>query len=179
MTQLEDILKRHYKILSKSISKENFTTLNQTFKQLYVIRKDVENLTIDFAKTYSKYTQSIAFMLMGISNLSDSFKNKELSNTLYTYSIILMYKESIGQKRAALSALFSKEKFSKEIFEYFLTSNTMEKIYLKSFLRSTDDPTKNLYLKTLDDESIEEVKAYESLAMEKGLSLSDCTLIQG
>ena len=165
--QLLGILERNNKLLSRSIYNEDFLALMQTFEQLYKIRKEVKNLTIDFAKTYSKYTQSIAFMLMNISHLSDSFENKALSDTLYTYSIVLMYKESIGQKRAALSALFSKDLFSKEIFEYFLTSNTTENIYLKSFLRSADPTINDLYLKTLDDASISQVKAYELLAMEK------------
>ncbi len=165
--QLNKILEQNTKILSQSISKKDYAALTQTFEQLYKTRKEIKNLTIDFAKTYSKYTQSIAFMLMNISHLSDSFENKTLSDALYSYSIVLMYKESIGQKRAALSALFSKEAFSKEIFEYFLTSKTTEKIYLKSFLHSSDPETKDLYLKTMDDASIEEVKTYEHLAMEK------------
>jgi len=164
---LQEILTKEQSIVAKSLSEENQATLNQTFEQLFYIRRDVLNLNIDFAKTYSKYTQSIAFMLLNISNLADSFKEKALSNRLYTYSIILMYKESIGQKRAALSALFSKEKFSKEIFEYFLTSNTTEQIYLKSFLHNADPLEKELYFKTFDDPSIQKVKEYELLALEK------------
>ncbi len=154
-------------VLSTSISEKDHTVMNQTFEGLYVVRKSVKALKMDFAKTYSKYTQSIAFMLMNISNLVDSFENKALSDKLYSYSIILMYKESIGQKRAALSALFSQEVFSKEIFEYFLTSNTTESIYLKSFLHSVDDETKETYLNAFKDEAIKEVDRYESLALEK------------
>ena len=154
-------------ILSASISEKEHALMDQTFEDLYVVRKDVKSLNINFAKTYSKYTQSIAFMLMNISNLVDSFENEALSDKLYSYSIVLMYKESIGQKRAALSALFSQKVFSKEIFEYFLTSNTTENIYLKSFLHSVDDETKESYLNAFKDNAIEEVERYESLALEK------------
>jgi len=154
-------------ILAASISEKDQALMDQTFNDLYVVRKDVKALTINFPKTYSKYTQSIAFMLMNISNLVDSFENKALSDKLYSYSIVLMYKESIGQKRAALSALFSQKVFSKEIFEYFLTSNTTENIYLKSFMHNVDDETKVAYLNAFKNMAIEEVEQYESLAMEK------------
>ncbi len=165
--QLQQFLDNNHKILTQSVSQKNLTTLNQTFLQLYETRKEVNNLTIDFARTYSKYTQSIALMLKIISDLSDSFENQKLGHKLYSYSIILMHKESVGQKRAALSALFSKDDFSKEIFEYFSTSDTTESIYLKSFLHNTDPATKELYLKRLDDVSTEKVKTYEHLALEK------------
>ncbi len=164
---LQVLLTKEQSIVAKSLSNESQVALEQTFEQLYVIREDVVSLHIDFAKTYSKYTQAIALMLLNISNLADSFDEKALSDRLYTYSIILMYKESIGQKRAALSALFSKEQFSKEIFEYFLTSNTTEQIYLKSFLHNADIGAKELYVNTFDDPSIQKVKKYELLAMEK------------
>ena len=106
-------------------------------------------------------------MLLEISNISDKIENKELSDSLYTYSTLLMYKESIGQKRASLSALFSTKEFDKEIFEYFLTSDTQEKIYLKSFLHDIDNDIKEFYTEKLDKRTLDIVKKYEQLALEK------------
>ena len=57
--------------------------------------------------------------------------------------------------------------FSKEIYEYFLTSDTQEKIYLKSYLHSVEEKTKKLYLKTLDTSATKKVKEYEKLALKK------------
>ncbi len=165
--RLQEILNRHHKLLAKSISTKNLQTLNETFLQLYNTREEVQSLNIDFSKTYSKYTQSISFILMIISDLSDSFENQKLNNELYSYSIILMHKESVGQKRAALSGLFSQDEFSQEIFEYFLTSNTTENIYLKSFLRSSDKSIKNLYSQRVRGNAVERVKEFEHLALEK------------
>ena len=164
---LHTFINKNQKVLAASFSKEDHATMDHTFKDLYGVREDVKTLKIDFAKTYSKYTQSIAFMLMNIANLVDSFEDTALTDKLYSYSTILMYKESIGQKRAALSALFSQKVFSKEIFEYFLTSNTTEKIYLKNFLHNANDETKTNYLNAFKNPAIQEVSRYEALALEK------------
>ncbi len=167
INQLHKLLDNNYNMLEKYLSSKEHNALDKTFEELYITRKNVKDLQIDFSKTYSKYTQSIAFMLLQISNISDMLENKELNDSLYIYSTLLMHKESIGQKRAALSALFSKKNFSKEIFEYFLTSDTQEKIYLKSFLHSVDKINKDLYINTLEHKSVQTVKDYEKLALDK------------
>ena len=121
VSTLHQLLNNNTAVLEKYFTKQEHAILDETFLKLYDIREEVREFRIDFAKTYSIYTQSISFLLMNISKISDKIQNKELSDELYIYSTLLMYKESIGQKRAALSALFSKEKFQKEIFEYYLT----------------------------------------------------------
>ncbi len=154
-------------LISKYYSSKEYNNLNNKFNELYLLRDMVKNKKIDFAKVYSKYTQIIASLLLNISDISDKPKNKDLRDKLYAYSTLLMHKESIGQKRAALSALFSQETFSKEIYEYFLTSDTQEKIYLKTFLHSVDKGTQTLYAKTLDNEAVIKVRNYEKLALDK------------
>jgi PAS domain S-box-containing protein len=160
-------LNLNYGQLKKYFTSSDRDNLNLLFDEVFVLREDVRNLNIDFAKTYSKYTQIIAYLLLDISNISDIVENKELKDVLYSYSTLLLHKESIGQKRASLSGLFSQEVFSKEIYEYFLTSDTQEKIYLKSFLHSVDEKTKKLYLNTLDTIVTKKVKEYEKLALKK------------
>ena len=141
--------------------------LKTLFSRLDHLRAQVRTLHIDFPKTYSQYTQIIAYLLLGISEISDTIKNKALSDKLYNYSTLLMYKESLGQKRAALSGLFSQKKFSKEIFEYYLTSDTQEKIYLKSFLHSANASLKTDYYTIIKNPINAKVKAYEALALKK------------
>ena len=165
--KLHKVFNENIKQLKKYFSKKRYTILEKKLKNLSKIRDDVKNLKIDFTKTYSKYTQPISYMILEVSEIADSFKNKELSDTLYIYSTILLYKESIGQKRAALSSLFAKEDFSKEIFEYYITSNTQEKIYLKNFLHLIDDSNKALYYEIVDKISIRNVKKYEQMALDK------------
>jgi len=167
LAKLHKIFNENTKKLQKNFSKEKYTILKTRLEKLYTIRKNIKNLTIDFTKTYSKYTQPISFMLLEISEISDTLNNKELSDKLYIYSTILLYKESIGQKRAALSSLFAKEDFSKEIFEYYITSNTQEKIYLKNFLHLVDDSKKELFHEIVDKTSIQNVKKYEQMALQK------------
>jgi ABC-type amino acid transport substrate-binding protein len=154
-------------LLGHYFTDKEFTNLNTKFNELYLLRDVVKNKKINFAKVYSKYTQIIASLLLNISDISDKPQNEALRDKLYAYSTLLMYKESIGQKRAALSALFSQNFFSKEIYEYFLTSDTQEKIYLKTFLHSVDKNTQELYAKTLDNEVVIEVQNYEKQAHDK------------
>ena len=157
----------NYELLEKHVKVTERDSLNTLFNELFALREDVKNLKVSFAHSYSKYTQIIAYLLLNISDISDKAQNKELIDELYTYSTLLMYKESIGQKRAALSALFSQKVFSKEIFEYFLTSDTQEKIYLKNFLHNADKKTKDYYAKTLDSDVTKKVSEYEKLALKK------------
>ena len=138
-------LNNNFNLLHRYFSDNELNALNSTFNKINILREDVKNLNIDFPKTYSKYTQMIAILLLNISNISDKVENEKLMNMLYSYSTFLMHKESMGQKRAALSGLFSKQTFSKDIYyEYFLTSDTQEKIYLKVFLNSADSEVKKI-----------------------------------
>ena len=78
-----------------------------------------------------------------------------------------MYKESIGQKRAALSSLFSKNDFLPEIFEYYLTADTQEKIYLKTFKHSATAGTIDFYDNSMNNDLLLKIKAYEKLGIDK------------
>ena len=162
---LNSIINNNQNIFEKYFSKEQSKALFNTFDQLYKTRDEVKILKSDFTKSYSKYTQTISFMLMNISNITDMFENEELNNKLYLYSIIHMNKESLSQKRAALCSLFSNVNFSKNIFEYYFTADTTEKIYLKSFLHNADSKMENLYFKTMDDITLEKVEEFEKLAL--------------
>jgi len=110
------LLKNNHRVLGQYVSLEQYKVLDDTLNTISIMRKDIQNLNINFSKIYSKYTQSISLMLLKISDISDMIENKELNDALYGYSTLLMYKESIGQKRAALSALFSKKNISKKLF---------------------------------------------------------------
>ena len=112
-------LNLNYKQLKKYFNSSDRDSLNLLFNEVFVLREDVQNLNIDFAKTYSKYTQIIAYLLLDISNISDKVENKELIDALYSYSILLMYKESIGQKRASLADYFLKKCFQKRYMSIF------------------------------------------------------------
>jgi len=160
-------IKRDQKVLKRYFGKDTQNRLQDLFDDISSLREKVKNLKINFPKTYSKYTQLIAYLLLNISDISDKVQDRELSNSLYLYSTLLMYKESIGEKRTALSSLFSKKAFSSEIFEYYLTADTQEKIYKKSFLHNADKEIKELYFDTLNVPVSRQVKQYEQTALEK------------
>ncbi|PHS37849.1 MAG: hypothetical protein COB07_09900 [Sulfurovum sp.] len=154
-------------LLKEYFTENEYNELNIKFRHLYLLRENIDKLNIDFSKSYSKYTQHIASLLLNIADVSDKVENKQIRDALYVYSTLLMYKESIGQKRAALSSLFSKNDFSPEIFEYYLTANTQEKIYLKTFEHIADKNTLDFYDKTMNKELLLKIKAYENLGVDK------------
>ena len=155
-------------LLQKYYYPEEHKSLKKLFSNLSDVRTRVASLQMNYPKTYSKYTQIIGALLLSISNVSDRLENKELMEKLYNYSMLLLYKESMGQKRAALSGFFSQKEFSKEIYEYFITADTQEKIYLKTFLRSVDADTKKLYFKLFkNNKDVLQVSEYEVLAFKK------------
>jgi len=157
----------HASLLKQYFNEDEYTALHTKFNHLHLLREDIDTLHIDFSKSFSKYTQYIASLLLNIADASDKVKNKELRDTLYAYSTLLMYKESIGQKRAALSSLFAQDDFSPEIFEYYLSADTQEKIYLKIFKHSVDKESVKFYDKTMDKELLLKIKAYENLGVDK------------
>jgi PAS domain S-box-containing protein len=158
-------------LLKKYFSPLDRAAFRNILEAFFLFRKDVQQLNTSFPKVYSKYTQLIAFILNEISNVSDKVKfsgvGDNLSNEIYAYSTLLLYKESIGQKRAALSSLFSQQIFSKDIYEYFLTADTQEKIYLKSFFHNSSEQTKQLFYKTLNQDIFDSVHEFEMLARNK------------
>ena len=166
--KLLQYLQQENRVLQKYFYKNESESLKKLFSNLSQLRRQVQSLQINYPKTYSKYTQIIGVLLLSISNISDRLENKALINELYDYSILLLYKESMGQKRAALSGLFSQKKFSKEIYEYFITADTQEKIYLKTFLHSVDSSTKELYISLFkNSRDVQKVAEYERLALQK------------
>ena len=153
--------------LQQYFNEDEYAALNTKFNHLYLLRENINTLTIGFSKSYSKYTQHIASLLLNIADISDKVENKKLRDGLYVYSTLLMYKESIGQKRAALSSLFSKNDFLPEIFEYYLTADTQEKIYLKTFKHSANDSTIDFYDTSMNKDLLLKIKAYENLGIDK------------
>ena len=164
---LYELIQKNEKTLHKYISKKEYGLFKDTLNEIAKTRENVKNINFNFATTFVNYTHAISFMLTEITDISDKLKNKDMKNKLYAYSILLMYKESVGQKRAILSALFSHKKFSKEIFEYYLTSDIQEKIYLKSFLHAVDEKTKEQFLKIINNKTFKEVAKYEKSAKER------------
>ena len=165
LEKLNNILKDNQR--QKYFSQDDYLEIKTQLEYLKVLRDKVSNGNIDFSRVYSSYTKTIAFFLLKISDISDRIDNQALSNKLYAYTNLLMYKESVGQKRAALSALFSKKDFDKKIYEYFLSSDTQEKIYKKSFFRALSIDEKQFYLKIEKSEVFLTSKKYEKLALKK------------
>ncbi|NPA65827.1 MAG: transporter substrate-binding domain-containing protein, partial [Epsilonproteobacteria bacterium] len=167
VSSLQDFVRKNQKIIAPFLSQKEQEQLRIKLHELKKLRTGIASLELTFAQIYSKYTQIIAYLLLDISNIAERCETKTLREQLYSYVTLLMYKESLGEKRAALSALFSEERFSQEIFEYFLTADTQEAIYFKSFLHLSDDEIKAYYTATVEQKTMQEVAAYEKLALEK------------
>ncbi len=156
------------KFLHKSFSKYPFTEkFSQILKNTYLARKNIKLGTTNLVDTYKNYTSAIRVLLLKISNLNEKITYPSLSNKIYSYSMLLMYKESLGQKRAALNALFLQEKHYDIIHDLYIKSDTRENIYLRSFLHTANTDTTECYYKTLDPKVLSLVSELEEKAKRK------------
>ena len=62
--------------LQQYFNEEEYAALNTKFNHLYLLRENIDALTIEFSKSYSKYTQHIASLLLNIADISDKVENK-------------------------------------------------------------------------------------------------------
>ena len=165
--KLNEFLNNNELLLNYYLSTFELEHIKEMFELLPDIRNNVMNLSINFTDAYSKYTRLISILLLTITDTSEKIDDRLLNDMVYDYATLLLYKESMGQKRAALSGVFSSKEIEKNIFEYYISSDTQEKIYLKSFFHNAGLEVKTLYHKILNTEIIESVKEYERLAYKK------------
>ena len=87
--QIQDLLiyfNINISLLKNYFTEEEYTELNTKFNRLYLLREKVDDLKIDFAKSYSKFTQHIAALLLNIADVSEKVEHKELRDDLYVYN---------------------------------------------------------------------------------------------
>ena len=164
MHQLEKFLITEHK--NHHLNTE-YHTFKEVIKNIKELRISVINRDIDFERLFAEYTNNISIMIMLITSLSDEFINDEVKSKLQNYSYLLIYKESVGQKRSILTALFSENKDFKKLYQYYLTADMKEKIALKRFLNSTNKAVYVLYAKYISNESVKRVVELEKIAMKR------------
>ncbi|MFK5892004.1 MAG: transporter substrate-binding domain-containing protein, partial [Pseudomonadota bacterium] len=165
--ELNNYLNKNNRLLNQYLNSFELQKINTLQNDLKKVREEVKTLKIDYSQVYARYTRIISVLLLTIADTSEKINNQSLEDKLYIYSTLLMYKESIGQKRAALSGLFASKEIAHKIFEYYISSDTQEKIYLKTFLHNIDWNTEVFFHKTIDKKIVNDVENYEKLAYQK------------
>ena len=81
-----------------------------------IIRKDIDSLTMSAAEARDKYTKNIEKLLNFIKTIPSSMNDIENRNFIEAYTRLAMIKESMGQIRAILLEIFTKNEISDETF---------------------------------------------------------------
>ena len=144
-----------------------YLAFKEVVKNITYLRSAVIDTDIDFEYLFTEYTNNISLLIILITSLSDEFVEKDVQIQLHSYLNLLCYKESLGQKRAILTALFSENNSFKKLYQYYLTAHIKEKNSLTNFLNNTNSEMYNLYSKFLNDSSVKKVSELEEIAMKK------------
>ena len=145
-----------------------YNTFKEVIHNVNILRSSVFKLNIEFEKLFTEYTNNISVLILLIISLSDEFTDKNMKFQFNNYSNLLSYKESVGQKRAILTVLFSKNNYVIDhLYQYYLSANMREKISLKHFLQNVDTETYNLYAIFSQKIFVKKVKELEQIAIIK------------
>lgn len=112
------------KILKSYIEKKDLN-IKSDLTNLRLIRKKLLNSNAKCKDVFSYYTMTVSQFLDLLSRISEYSNYK---NLLYQYSILMMYEESIWEKKLEIKA-FLKLKDIKKISNFYLSSSTKEKIF--------------------------------------------------
>ncbi|MBK3331638.1 methyl-accepting chemotaxis protein [Persephonella atlantica] len=157
--------------ISKSITKvppETQRELNKAMdmiRQIPSMRKKVDTLSIKLSQAIKFYTDINNQFLKTIGSFARNSSDAKVTKELTAYMNFLLAKEKMGIERAVLSAVFARNRFTKELYFRFVSLISQQKAFLKSFEFSAPDKFLQIYRNTVSGEDIEEVKRMEEVAL--------------
>ena len=140
----------------------NIKNLVEKINNLSFLRKKFLNrVTCNYV--YKTYTENINYFISKVSDLSEK---AEFKNLLYQYSVLLMYEESVTEKKAIVSALI-KTRNIRTITEYYLIASSKEKIYLNVLKKILTNDLVNEWENYINSEIFKKVSFIESEIIKK------------
>ncbi|MEM7596542.1 MAG: methyl-accepting chemotaxis protein [Pseudomonadota bacterium] len=113
-----------------AFDEESARSVDRGLDDIIRVRRDVDNLTADFAATGATYTRLIEMLSdVGIS-MAESGTNVELVTTATAYAAVMHAKESAGQQRSRGASGFGSGAFSPEIYEDFVSYGAQNDTFL-------------------------------------------------
>lgn len=137
------------------------------YSKLDNMREKVLNFSATTTELLAYYTNLNKQIIDTIALLSTKAISIDTRNDLNALSIFITAKERAGIERAVLSNTFAKDEFSKPIYAKFIEVVTQQKVLLNLFTTVASAEFNNLYLKTIQDQSFEEVNKMREIALSK------------
>jgi diguanylate cyclase (GGDEF)-like protein/hemerythrin-like metal-binding protein len=128
------------------------TDVQSEFTELAKYRKQLDNKTTNFSKTYQAYTHFIERLLSVSENLTHIDMSSQLANDISAINAILLFKEYMGQIRAIGMNAVTTEK--KDLYNHFSLSLLVGKQLnaLRVFHYSANSEQKGLCTNYCDDQ---------------------------
>src|SRR5690606_16203081 len=130
-------------------------------------RPAVSNLSATGLEVTNLYTQTIAALLGGISQMTTQSSNGELSHALSAYGSFLWMKELAGQERATLNGVFASDAVLPAVYRQFLAILAGQENYRRAFELYASDNLVSTFKETYVGESVAATTAMRQVVMDK------------
>ena len=150
--------------------KSEILSFSSDMSKIDKIRSQVTALNISLKDQVSYYTKMNAKILNIVALTAKLADTPELVKALDTYTNFLKSKERAGIERAVLSATFATDYFEKGVFSKWATLVAEQDAYLEASMSMATKEVKELYTKTINAPSVEEVQNMRNIAKQKAIS---------
>src|SRR5690606_5144912 len=130
-------------------------------------RPAVSNLSATGLEVTNLYTQTIAALLGGISQMTTQSSNGDLSHALSAYGSFLWMKELAGQERATLNGVFASDAVLPAVYRQFLAILAGQENYRRAFELYASDNLVSTFKETYVGESVAATTAMRQVVMDK------------
>merc|ERR1711916_214551 len=167
LNELKKFLSTHdFTKIDKNMS-NNLNQLLDKLSQLNNIRSQVDSLNIKLSDALKYYTGVNAKILNCVSDIIKISNDKEITNSLITYSNFLLSKERAGIERAVGTSVIVKDKFSSALKTKFIKLISAQDSFMSNFLHFASPNIKEFYLDTLKGNDIDEVNRMRNILFSK------------
>ena len=132
------------------------------------IRSRVSSLAIPTSEAIGFYTQTNSLMLNLIGSISKLSNSSEVSQKIVSYMNFLLSKERAGIERAVGTNTFARDNFGPGMKAKFYTLIAAQNSYMDSFLKITDNDSKEFYKKSVQGSAVDEVLKMRKVALYSG-----------
>ncbi|MDX9813765.1 MAG: methyl-accepting chemotaxis protein [Sulfurimonas sp.] len=142
----------------------NDTDTLDALKDIATTRENIDSRKIDAATSTAIYTKTISALLKKSVQMPSLISDKDGRNIIQAYTHLALAKESLGQIRATLNAMFTNGTYDGKSFFAFAASLSSYELNIDKFLALSTDEIKSIYDKNFKANEIDETFAMIELA---------------
>jgi len=138
--------------------------ISSDLNSIIEVRNKVDKLNISMDEAVKFYTKLNDDLIEAIGSIAKLSSKAGITRELTAYADLILAKEKMGLERAILSVAFAEDKFTKELFEKYVTLKAEQKAFIKAFKLIAPDKIVRFYDHTLKGQVVEEVERMERIA---------------